>query len=131
MDTLRCKLMGLKNGEQDAAPRSMLFDTGACDPVLLAWKDTWLAGFRNEAERMSHVRALFRYALGSESECRYAYSFCQEAWVEDSTTWHCMGREDCMKWVIGIVLGVMYAISMPSSPASVMGLVSCIMFLDH
>ena len=89
--------MGLKNGDHDAPPRGEPFDTEACDPVLLAWKDTWLAGFRNEVERMSHVRALFRYALGSESECRYAYSFCQEAWVEESTIWHCMGCKDCMK----------------------------------
>lgn len=59
VDALRCKLMGLKNGEQDAAPRGVPFDTEACDPVLLAWKHTWLAGFRNEVERMSHVRVLF------------------------------------------------------------------------
>ena len=79
VDALRCKLMGLKNGDHDGPLRGEPFDTEACDPVLLAWKDTWLAGFRNEVERMSLVRALFRYALGSESECRYAYSFCQEA----------------------------------------------------
>ena len=79
VDTLRCRLMGLKNEEQDAAPRGIPFDTEACDPVLLAWKDTWLAGSRNEVEKMSHVRELFRYALGSGLECRYAYSFCQEA----------------------------------------------------
>ena len=34
-------------------------------------------------------------------------------------------------WVIAIVLGVMYAIGMPSSPASVVGLVLRIMSLDH
>ena len=27
VDALRCKLMGMKNGEQDAAPRGMPFDT--------------------------------------------------------------------------------------------------------
>ena len=35
------------------------------------------------------------------------------------------------RWVIGIVLGVMYGYRMPSSPASVAGLVLHIMFLDH
>ena len=73
VDVPRCKLIGLKNGKRDAAPRGKPSDTGACDPVLLAWKDTWVAGFRNEAEKVVHVRRLFRYALQSEEECRYAY----------------------------------------------------------
>ncbi len=52
----------------------------------------WVAGFRNEVERMTHVRALFRYVLGNEEECRYAYSICWEAWVKESAT--------CIAWLV-------------------------------
>ena len=105
------------------------FDPEACELVLLAWKDTWLGGFGNGAERRSYVRALFQYALGSGLECRYAYSFCQEAWVEDSTTWRCVVCEDCMR--MGDWHCARCYVCVPSSPASVAGLVLRIIFLDH
>ena len=89
--------MGLNNGERDAPPRGKPFDSEDCDPKLLAWKDMWIAGSRNEAERTALVGRLFRYALENEDECRYAYSFCREEWIEDNTMWHCMGCKDCMK----------------------------------
>ena len=59
VDALRCKAIGLKSGEQDAAPTSPPIDAQSCDPVLLVCKGIWAAGLSNEAERTSHVRVRF------------------------------------------------------------------------
>ena len=85
VDALRCKLTGMKNGEQYAAPRGMPFDTA---DVILCCSLEPIRGSQNPGiiQRIVLLRMLLRYAPESEEECRYAYTLCWEAWNEDSTT---------------------------------------------
>ena len=95
-------MMGLKRRGGDDIPKGDVFHEEGFDDTVRAWKDRWVAGFPNEAERAAHIRALFKYGLGTEDDGdayrRFFYSFCREAWEQNSSTWHCRSCGSCKDW---------------------------------
>ncbi|KAM0798499.1 hypothetical protein BDR22DRAFT_375825 [Usnea florida] len=102
IESLRRKMMGLEGRDGDERPTGEVFHDEGFDHNLLAWKDGWVAGFENEVARNAHIRALFRYGLGTEDNDgehrRFFYSFCRSNWEQSSCTWHCRACGECKDW---------------------------------
>ena len=99
---LRRRMMGLKGRDVNYIPKGEVFHEDGFDDRLRAWKDRWVAGFQNEVEKTAHVRALFKYGLGTADDGdgyrSFFYSFCRGGWEQDSCTWHCRTCGECKDW---------------------------------
>lgn len=101
-EILRRKLMRLKATAGDDIPKGEVFHEEGFDDTIRAWKDRWVAGFQNDAERTAHIRTLFKYGLGTEDNGdgyrRFFFSFCRDGWEQSNCTWHCRACGDCKDW---------------------------------
>lgn len=94
-ERLRCRLMGVRPGDNTTAPSDDVFDEFFHDE-LHEWKKQWIDASL-EKQKKELVHRPLRHGLADEQRM-FWYSFCRDAWVQDDCTWHCVDCGECNDW---------------------------------
>lgn len=97
VEMLRYKIMGVEEGDILTRPKHHYFklENHGSD-ALFIWANKWVKiGKRNASTRTSSIQELLRYALTSNFEPDWYYSFCRDTWVRAEEHWHCVLCKDC------------------------------------